>query len=167
LTAEERDAVWGDLADADAAKAYRAMRTPAASGGVALLRERLKPAEAADAKRLARLLADLDADDFETRAKAVRELEGLGEAAEPALRRALEGQPSVEVQQRVEKLLARLEASPERLRASRATEVLEWDGGPESKKLLGELADGAADASLTRQAKAALKRLARRPAEAP
>jgi RNA polymerase sigma factor (sigma-70 family) len=160
LTAAERDALWGDLSEADAAKAYRAMRTLTASGGgVALLRERLKPAEAADAKWLARLLADLDADDFETRAKAVRELEELGEAAEPALRRALEDKPSVEVQQRAEKLLARLEASPERLRSSRATEVLEWDGGAEAKKLLSELADGAAGAFLTRQATATLERM--------
>jgi hypothetical protein len=49
--------------------------------------------------------------------------------------------------------------SATRLRQIRAVELLESLGTPESKKLLTELAGGAAGAPLTRDAGAALKRL--------
>jgi hypothetical protein len=45
------------------------------------------------------------------------------------------------------------------LRSVRAAEVLERIGTPEARRLLGQLATGAAEARLTREAKAALKRL--------
>ena len=48
-----------------------------------------------------------------------------------------------------------------RLRALRAVEVLEYIGTTEAKKLLMALAQGAAEARLTREAKASLKRLAK------
>ena len=47
----------------------------------------------------------------------------------------------------------------ERLRQARALEVLEAMGTPEARTLLDELAKGAADAWLTRDAKTALERL--------
>ena len=51
--------------------------------------------------------------------------------------------------------------SGERLRQSRALEVAEAMGTPEARSLLEELAKGPAEAWLTREAKAALARLAR------
>jgi len=47
---------------------------------------------------------------------------------------------------------------PERLRMLRTLEVLEWLNTAESRQLLSELAHGATDARLTRQAKASLQR---------
>jgi hypothetical protein len=64
---------------------------------VAVLQRRLRPAAGPEAKRLARLLADLDSDRFADRDKATRELEKLGRLAEPALRRLLADPPSLEV----------------------------------------------------------------------
>jgi hypothetical protein len=167
LTSEKLSALWSDLADADAARAYRAEQVLFGAGEVAVsfLRERLRPAAAVDAKRVDRLIADLDSEEFAAREKAARELEELGDAAEPALRRLLGNKPSAEASRRAEALLERLDLarSPERLRVVRALEVLEHAATPEAKKLLGELAKGAPDAWLTREAKATLERLNKQP----
>jgi hypothetical protein len=56
------------------------------------------------------------------------------------------------------------ELPPERLRAVRAVQVLEYAGTAEARRLLKGLAGGAEGAGLTSQAKQALGRLARRPA---
>ena len=81
------------------------------------------------------------------------------------MRRALEANPSLEQRQRLEQLLAKLGVSwpwlP--LQTWRALAVLERIGTPEAKLLLENLATGAAEAPLTREAKASLERLARRP----
>jgi hypothetical protein len=66
------------------------------------------PARAPDPGQLERWLADLDSDSFEVRDRAGRELEKLGFAAAPALRKALGGKPSPEVRRRVEGLLGAL-----------------------------------------------------------
>jgi WD40 repeat protein len=162
-TRERLSALWTDLADADAARAYRAERVLFGAGerAVALLKERLRPAAAADAKRIDRLIADLDSDDFALREKATKELEELGESTEPALRKLLAGKPSAEVRQRAEALLEKLDLarSPDRLRGVRALEVLEHVGTEEAKELLKNLAKGAPEARQTREAKASLDRL--------
>ena len=132
---------------------------------MALLRELLLPAVAPDATRVGRLLADLDSGDFAVRVKATAELEALGDLAEPALRRALEGHPSLEVRRRVERLLSKLEGTitdPEKLRVLRALEVLEQIGTPEAGRVLKTIAGGADEALVTRQAKESVRRLARR-----
>ena len=84
----------------------------------------------------------------------------LADLAEPALLAALHDKPSVEKRRRVEDLLKRLDASvsPELLRGVRAVEVLESLGTPEARQVLQTLAKGAAEARLTREANAALKR---------
>src|SRR5207302_7829280 len=108
LTAKELDALWADLASDDGGKAYAAARLlradPARS--VPFLQERLKPrAEGPDEKKIKQLIADLDADEFDKREAATKELEKLGRAAEPALRAALAAGPSAEVRTRVGRLL--------------------------------------------------------------
>jgi hypothetical protein len=56
------------------------------------------------------------------------------------------------------------QASPVRLRSLRALEVLERAGTAEARQLIQRIAAGAAEARLTREAKASLERLARQPA---
>jgi WD40 repeat protein len=158
---------WNDLASADAVQAYRAVESLIAAGdqSVGLLRKRLRPATSVDHGRLARLVRDLDSKRYRVRVKATRELEQSGAQAEPVLRQALTERPSLEVVQRVEKLLAKLGApisDPELLQVWRALEVLEGVGTPTARHALQRLTRGGPFAPLTLEAKAALERLARR-----
>jgi RNA polymerase sigma factor (sigma-70 family) len=86
LSADELRSAWEDLGG-DAGKAYRAIGVLAAAPGQAVpfLAERVRPAAAPDAKRVAKLLAELDDERFEVREQASRELQGLGRLVEPAL----------------------------------------------------------------------------------
>jgi len=123
-----------------------------------LLKEYFHITRAAATQRLRRWLADLDSSQFQVRKQAQVALEQLGELAEPALRQTLAHRPTLEVRQRVEVLLERLRqpvTQPEALRSLRAVGVLE------------ELAAGVPEARLSREAKAALQRLARRSASSP
>jgi hypothetical protein len=107
----------------------------------------------------------LDNDLFAVRDAAAKELAKQGEGIAPLLKHALEGQPSPEARKRIEAILDRLRAGPsgETLRALRAIQALEYNGTQEARALLGKLAEGA-PARQTREAKAALARLAEPPA---
>jgi hypothetical protein len=161
----ELKAIWRDLADEDETVAYRALvalagSTPAA---VEVLQVWLRPVPIpADAKRIAGLIADLDAAEFEKRKKAYDELDDLDEKAESAIRGALKAGPTLEVRRQLEKLLVRLDKmSPERLRQLRAMVALERAGSPEARGLIKVLASGDQGAWLTGEAKNALERLGR------
>jgi WD40 repeat protein len=172
LPPKELEALWADLAGADSARAYRAMQALAAAPGQAVpfLGRQLRAAPTPDPKRLARLIADLDDDQFEVRERATRELEDLGSSAGPVLRKALDGQPSTEVRRRVEALLQRPERflqTPEDLRGGRAVEVLEHIATPEARTVLEEWSRGAPALDVPAEAKAALQRLAKRPPRSP
>jgi RNA polymerase sigma factor (sigma-70 family) len=171
LSSTELEQLWRDLADADAGRAYRAIGALVAAPrqAVPLLAGRVQPAEAADAARVARLLADLDSKRFAERERAARALEKLADSVEEPLRRALSGGPSAEVRRRVQAVLDKLDVShnPELLRRLRAVEVLEHVGTADARAALRAIARGAATARLTREAKASLERLAARPAAAP
>jgi hypothetical protein len=134
---------------------------------VALLKDRLQPADAADPRLVARLIAALDGELFAVRQRASAELEKLGDSAHGALVRSLAASPSPELRRRIEALLGtnggRIK-SPTTLRGLRAVEVLDHLGTPEARALLRELAKGAADAHLTTAAQAALDRPMRYPA---
>jgi RNA polymerase sigma factor (sigma-70 family) len=162
LSPQELDARWADLAGDDAVKAYRAVwDLAAAEQSIAFLRGHLKPVPAADARQIARWVGELDSADFEARDQATRQLEKLGRLAEPALRQLLAGQPSAEARKRAGQLLEKLSTlSGERLRVVRAVEALEHRASPDARRLLAALAAGAPEADQTRQAKAALRRLA-------
>jgi DNA-directed RNA polymerase specialized sigma24 family protein len=130
-----------------------------------LLQEQLAKAWSVDDRQVARWLTDLDSDEFAVREKAVKELEKLGEVAEPALRKALSGEPSAEVRRQAERLLERLQgvAALQMLRGLRSVEVLEGIGTDEARRLLEKLAEEVPSPRLVREAKSALDRLDKRP----
>jgi glutaredoxin 2 len=88
-------------------------------------------------------------------------LEKMGETAEAALRRALNGTVSLERRQRLEKLLQKLESSSERLRIPRMLEMLEQINTPEALQVIRRMAQGAPESFRTQQAKTVVDR--RRP----
>src|SRR5262249_51648889 len=141
---------------------YAAVCLGAAAGdaAVARLKRDLKPA-AIDAERVALLVSQLDSDTFAQREKASQSLADLGPAAEAALRAALEKAESLEARRRLGRVLDGQE--PERRRLGYAVEVLEMIGTPAARGLLVDLAKGASASRLTREARAALDRLAKRP----
>jgi hypothetical protein len=162
----EGEALWADLGGRDARRAYRVVWALADAPGQALpfLRARLPPA-AAVAPRVPRLIADLDADAFPVRERATAALGRMGRLAEPALREALRRRLAPEARRRVEQLLETLNEAgtpPEQAREVRAVEALEQAGTREAEGLLRDLARGAPEALLTREAKASLERLDRR-----
>jgi RNA polymerase sigma factor (sigma-70 family) len=164
LSADELAGLWDVLAGDDAVKAYRAGWELAdrLSQAVALLRERLKPAKAAEAATVQPLVAKLDAPGFAEREAASKALQKLGEAAVPALRQALKAELSSEQRRRVEEVLAvagePVALSGDLLRQVRAISVLERAATPDARKLLAELAAGNPEARLTKEAAAASAR---------
>ena len=127
---------------------------------VGQLMELVRPSSSAtpeQEKAIARHIGDLDNESFETREKALHELEKLGDMALPALRKAQAEPPSLETGRRIERLLSHIDrASRQELRA---IEVLERIARPEASDVLEALAKGAPDAQVTREAKTALARL--------
>jgi hypothetical protein len=165
LTAKDLEGWWAALSEADASKAAKALWALAGCPHQAIpyLKGNLRPASVESA-RVARLLEELDHDDFAVRERASRELLDLADVAEPALRKALANPPSVEVQKRIEQLFEqRPKAVPSRqqLRSLRAVELLERIGSAEAQQVLQTVAGGAPDARLTQDAKASLQRLSR------
>jgi hypothetical protein len=163
---QELHALWNDLGSTDAAEAYRAMWRLAESAPqvVPFLRARLSPVAVADPKRTAALIKDLGSEQFKVRSQATRELEQLGDAAQTALRATAAADLPLEVRRRVDQLLQALAppiSRPERLRALRAVELLEYLATPQARQMLQALANGLPDALLTREAQASLRRLGR------
>jgi hypothetical protein len=175
LSQEQLEAAWADLASTDAPKAYRAISVlrAAPEQAVPLLKQRVRPVlPVADPKQLTRWIADLDSERFAVRDKAQHAIQGLGEPAISALRRALTNQPSLEVKRRLQDILAAIEPklipdSPERLRQLRTVQVLESLGTVEARQLVQALAKGVPEASLTQESQAALARLTKRSAAKP
>src|SRR5262249_24079520 len=141
LNAENTAGAWADLASADTSGAFRARALLASSPDEALpyLQQHVHSAKGADPKRLIRLLADLDSEQFSARDKAENELAPLGELPEPALRQMLANKPGLEVTRRVQALLERLRGPvtrPELLQSLRAVAVLEDIGTPAARRVL-------------------------------
>jgi RNA polymerase sigma factor (sigma-70 family) len=165
------EADWKDLAG-DAAAGYAALCRLVSSPvrAVPFLGKRLQTMEPVDTKRIERLIADLDADQFQARDQAMKDLVALGGDAVPSLRKALAGSPSLEAKRRLEALLDRLDGaspSPNALRQIRAVEALEAIASSEACRLLDKLAAGKPEMRATHEAISAAARLARRAAVAP
>jgi WD40 repeat protein len=153
------------LGSNDGLQAYRAFRWLRTDPAVALplIRGEFGSAAKAQDERIARLIRDLDADKFLVRQRASEELGKLGTRAAAALFRTLEEHPPLEVRQRVDKLLLRLNAPAAERRVRWAVKLVELAGTREAYQLLQELADGAADAPTTKEASAALERVPKPP----
>jgi dipeptidyl aminopeptidase/acylaminoacyl peptidase len=160
-------ALWTELGEADAARAYDALCTLIGNPRSALpfLSGRLRRAAPANPAELRRLVTELDHGHFAVRRDAEHKLARWGEQAGRALREAREGKLTLEARKRIDGLLERLNeppTNPDRLRWLRAMEALEHIGTPEARRILEELARGAPEAGLTREAKGSLQRLALR-----
>ena len=151
------------LGSGDAVLAQRGMdflyRRPAEA--VPFLVKVLPVPKAVSADRIARLIAELDSDDFLTRQAAAKELEAVGGEATAALRTAAEKSPSAEVRKAAGELAAKGDGPatrPDDLRVLRAVEVMEHLGTPASRDALKAWAAGPAGHRLTTEAAAAAKR---------
>jgi RNA polymerase sigma factor (sigma-70 family) len=162
-TAAEIDGLWSDLG-ADATKADRAIWMLARAGNLTLplLTERLKSVTPADAKLTAKLIADLGSDQFAQRQAATKELSDLGEGAESALRKAVAGNPSLELRKRLQQILEKRDQDPEIRRRLRGVEALEHIGTPGALQVLKSVADESPQPRVSQTAAAALRRLTKR-----
>ena len=120
---------WDALAGRDARAAFEAMgRMREEPAALAFLKKHAQPIPPLTKERLAALIAGLDANSFDERERASEDLAKLGKLAEPALRKALEDNPTAEVKRRIEELLQKLGTPglpPDWLRLLRCAEVLE------------------------------------------
>jgi hypothetical protein len=168
---EDREvaALWDQLDSPDAEAAFRAMRrlSHEATPTTTFFKGRLTPAKEDQVKpeQVSALITKLDDDQFAVRRDAHNELKKLGAAAEAQLKKALENSPSIEARRRIEALLKILQSpvqhySGEPLRRIRAIQVLEWIGDKQAQEVLKALAEGSPTARETKDAKAALARLA-------
>ncbi len=170
LAEKDLPRLWADLASEDGGKVYAAARQLRADPARSLpfLQTHLKSKAAGpDQKKLKKLIADLDSDEFKTREAASKELEKLGAVAESAMRDALAAGPSLEVKRRLEGLLKLLGGEGKALTAQqqrdvRAVRLLEQVGTPQAKKLLEGLSKESPGWWVMQEAKAALERLAKR-----
>ena len=152
------ESAWNDLATREAGESFqsegRFLAAPA--DAVKFFAEKVKPVAALDPKRIQRLLADLDSDEFAVREAASKALLGLDEQAIPYLEATLKSTESLEVRLRVKRILEQRRRSRDsprnRLRQIRAVMVLERIGDGESKNLLKRWAGGPAGALLTMEA---------------
>ena len=135
--------------------------------GVVAIRKRLAPpsGDTAQDKRVARLIALLDADAYMEREKAMAALRDIGAAAEPGARtaRPRENTSSLEVRVRIDKLLDGLHRTAAEdeagRRMRRLVEVLELVGGQEARTVLADVASARRPRRRHEEAKAAIQRL--------
>jgi RNA polymerase sigma factor (sigma-70 family) len=163
----EQAAAWQGLTDPDAEKAWPAMAKllAAPEETVKLIRQHVHPIPKTSEEMRARIIRDLDSEEFAKREAASMELDRLGLTAVPRAKRELERAASAEVERRLRQFLSehdRPDLSPGELRSLRAVEILEAAATPAARQLLADLARGAPEARLTREAAAAERRLIQR-----
>jgi RNA polymerase sigma factor (sigma-70 family) len=160
LSDKELEAHWEAFASQDAAHAQQAVRALIALGdrAVAFLGTKVKAAPSPDVARIKKLVSQLDNDDFKVREVAARELETMGDIAARELQVAVDGNVSLELKQRLQRVLKDY-STTQRLRTVRVVQLLEYCATPASRALLERLAEGDALALLTREARVAVKRL--------
>ncbi|OWK37966.1 WD40 repeat domain-containing protein [Fimbriiglobus ruber] len=153
---------WDELASADAVHGFAAIQTMTRSPSLSLplLREQLPPAVRISATRVRQLVADLDANDYPTRALADTALRGIADHAARLLQAEYDCATVPEVRRQLGAILSPPPwLVPRQLLVIRAVEAVEWIGTPDAVRLLRAWADGAPGALLTTEAQAALRRV--------
>ena len=170
-TQDQLDAFVTELG-ADAATAQLAVWSliGAGSQAVEVLDRYFYPPEASGSEldEVPGLIKQLDADQFATRERANRRLEKIGVSAETLVKTALDAHPPIEVQLRLQRLLAtwgesragQIESTTAR-RQVRAIYVLEQIETPAARGLLEQFARGDESSIVTTLAKQALERCER------
>lgn len=166
LTDKQLEPIWADMADKDAAKGVQACAILyGAKQAVPFLKLRLTAKvmklPEVDAKTVAKLIADLDDEEFTTREKASVELGKLGSAVVPTLETALKNVKSNEQRMRLERLLEKAKDVSALTQAKRGLEVLVALKTAEAKELLENLAKGGEGEWLGQAAKSGLERVAK------
>jgi WD40 repeat protein len=157
----EMTAAWAEMLDAE--RAALAMGRIMRSGdlGVRFLKEQVRPSTI-DPEQIKKWIGELDSAAFQRRENAARELDKHLRSASLLLKDALADNPSLELRQRVKRLLEKLETlafSAAQLRELRALEVLEHIGTKAADDVLRGIVAGDHDLWLADAAKAARKRL--------
>jgi WD40 repeat protein len=154
---------WKKLLSSDSETAFVAIENLSQAHVIPWIREELqKPRPKLDETQVHQWLDDLGSARFAVREKATLELTRLGEDAFPMLQSALDRSPNAEATRRIKELIEKSGPNnlrDEKLRQWRALEVIERIGTPEAKALLQQLANGASERLITREAKLALKRI--------
>jgi WD40 repeat protein len=164
IGADKLEGLWQDLADPNGVKAFDAINHLATAPAVAapFLKGKLQPIAPVDPQRLEKLLADLNSNKFKERDAATAELEKLGDLALGELQKRLANNPTLEMRQRIEKILAKVlgpVTAPQMLRMFGAIEALEKMGTPEALQILEVVAQGAQGHRVTEDARLAAQRL--------
>jgi hypothetical protein len=163
LEAERLEELWRTLLVPSAAGPHEAMSVLAGApeSTVPFLKKQLERQSWPDPKEIPQLITDLDSGKFKVRETATMRLEDLGDAALPALRKLLDGTPSVEVRDRAQQVLARLATGLSRsgLRLVRALEILEQIGTSEARSAIELLLRPEHPAWLRQEARTTLERL--------
>jgi hypothetical protein len=159
----DREKAWAGLTMKNAVLAYEGMRDLAGDPEGALFLEKrlLANAKPETTDAIEKLVHELHNESFEVRERASRRLKELGDIAIPVMSKALADTNSAEVRRRLTELLDVFgrPAEGDRLRVIRAVEILEATNSDESRRVLKKLAEGDSRSLLSREAKAALKRL--------
>lgn len=166
LTKADLDKAWEQLAVASAALAWptiwRLVDRPVET--LSYLQDKLRATEPISKEQLENWIGDLDAPSFQRREEAVRKLIELGQVGKAAVLDALKDPPTLERKRRLQTIVTSfdkiLPPRGERLRGLRAVSILQRIGTPDAQRLLERLAKGDDMQCPTREAKAALQRLA-------
>lgn len=152
------DALTGD-ADTAFTAVRRLVQHPAAA--VELLSAKLTPAEQPKAEWVQARIDRLGSTDFRTRHTAEQELSAVADRiVEPLLKALDAGADSPEAEERLNRLLDLAEGMPRPAwQVVRAVEALEYCDVPTAGALLKKLAGGVESAVLTKEAKAAVRRI--------
>jgi RNA polymerase sigma factor (sigma-70 family) len=126
---------------------------------LALFRDQVRPIPIPRSAEFAELVKALDSGSFTKRQKAARAIRAMGLAAEPLLRKELEGRISPEVRLRLQALHEKVVTSSTWQRARRVLTIVSALRTADARAFLEKIAEGHPDAMLTVEARNTLARM--------